>query len=462
MKRLAIVLVGVGVLAGGFYAAFAAGYLPPEVTALFAMGQGEVAAAPASVTSADAAAAAPQQESVESAPAAQAIAGARVIADAKVVPIQRADLSMRLPGIVREVLVQEGELVAAGQVLVKLDDALQQVAVAQATANLQRAQANLAQIKAGAREQEVTAAEAALAAAQANYEQLANGAAPGQIEAAQAAVAQAQAGLSQVLEGPSEAALIAVRADVAAAEAQLKQATSAYNQVKERSDIGMLPQSLALQQATIAYEAAQARMNDVMNGATPAQVASANAGVRQAVAQLNTLRNSTPSQIEAAAAAVAQAQAQVDLVKAGARTETIAIGEADVAAATAALQQALVNLADTELRAPFDGTVALVNVASGEQVNAGLPVVSLADTTAWEVETADLTEFDVVGVKQGQQVTLTFDAIPDLELAGAVNRIRPIGEDNRGDTVYKVVVKPTRNDDRLLWNMTAVVEFAVQ
>jgi hypothetical protein len=44
MKRLAIVLVGVGVLAGGFYAAFAAGYLPPEVTALFAMGHSDTVA----------------------------------------------------------------------------------------------------------------------------------------------------------------------------------------------------------------------------------------------------------------------------------------------------------------------------------------------------------------------------------------------------------------------------------
>ena len=38
-------------------------------------------------------------------------------------------------------------------------------------------------------------------------------------------------------------------------------------------------------------------------------------------------------------------------------------------------------------------------------------------------------------------------------------RIRPIGEDNRGDTVYKVVVAPDSNDPRLLWNMTAVVTF---
>lgn len=456
MKRWGIVIVLVLVVAGGFYGAYATGYLPAEVTQLLAMGQNapaeEAAAAPALAP----------QAAPESAADTQQVATARVVADAKVVPVQSADLSMRLPGIVREVLVQEGEKIAAGDVLLRLDNALQQVAVAQARANLQRAQANLAQIKAGARDQEITAAEAALQAAQANYEQLANGAAPGNIEAAQAGVAQAQASLSQVLEGPTEGAMIAARADLASAEAQLKQATSAYNEVKSRSDIGMLPQSLALQQATIAYEAAQARMNDLLDGATPAQIAVANAGVRQAVAQLNTLKNSTPAQLAAAEAAVAQASAQVDLIKAGSRPEAIAIAEADVAAATAALQQAMVNLADTELRAPFAGVVARIDTASGEQVNAGLPVISMADTAAWEVETADLTEFDVVNVKSGQRVTLTFDAIPGLELPGTVSRIRPIGEDNRGDTVYKVVVKPTRSDDRLLWNMTAVVEFTTQ
>jgi HlyD family secretion protein len=86
----------------------------------------------------------------------------------------------------------------------------------------------------------------------------------------------------------------------------------------------------------------------------------------------------------------------------------------------------------------------------------------MADTSNWEIETSDLTEFDVVGIKPGNTVKLTFDAIPDLQLQGTVSRVRPIGEDNRGDTVYKVVVKPTQNDPRLLWNMTAVVEFGGQ
>jgi HlyD family secretion protein len=166
--------------------------------------------------------------------------------------------------------------------------------------------------------------------------------------------------------------------------------------------------------------------------------------------------------LASAQAAVDQAQAQLDLLKAGARPEAIDIAEADVAAATASLQNALVALADTELRAPFGGLIATINTALGEQVSPGAPVVVMADTTSWEIETSDLTEFDVIGVTASDPVLLTFDAIPDLQLRGTVTRIRPIGEDNRGDTVYKVVVIPNENDPRLLWNMTAVVEFGGQ
>jgi HlyD family secretion protein len=385
--------------------------------------------------------------------------GSRVVADAKVVPVQSANLSMSAGGIVIELNVEEGDTVAEGDLLIKLDDAQQQVAVAQAQANLQRAQANLDQLLAGAREQEIAQAEAGLAAAQAAYDRLANAASPGSIASARAGVAQAQASLQSVLEGPSEAALIAAQADLRNIEAQLRNATSAYNKVKDQSDIGMRPESLALEQATVAYEAAKARLQDLQNGATESQIAAARAGVSQAAAQLDTAQKSAPSDLASAQAAVDQAQAQLDLLKAGARPEAIAIANADVAAATASLQNALVALADTELRAPFGGTIATVNTAVGEQVGMSAPVVALADTSSWEIETSDLTEFDVVGIQPGAAVLLTFDAIPDLQLQGTVSRIRPIGEDNRGDTVYKVVVTPNQNDERLMWNMTAVVEF---
>ncbi|MCB0185881.1 MAG: hypothetical protein KDE31_16545, partial [Caldilineaceae bacterium] len=57
-----------------------------------------------------------------------------------------------------------------------------------------------------------------------------------------------------------------------------------------------------------------------------------------------------------------------------------------------------------------------------------------------------------------------------VEMVGTVTTIRPFGENSSGDIVYTVVLEPgaiTSNtmessavQDRLRWNMTAVVSFA--
>jgi HlyD family secretion protein len=88
---------------------------------------------------------------------------------------------------------------------------------------------------------------------------------------------------------------------------------------------------------------------------------------------------------------------------------------------------------------------------------AGTPVVELADLSAWQIETDDLTELDVVNVQVGSEVALTFDAIPDLEMAGTVQRIKSLGEEKMGDVTYTVVVRPEDYDPRLRWRMTALV-----
>lgn len=438
MRRGLMIVLVVGVLlAGGGYFAMQRGWLP---------GAGS-AATPAAGEQVDSSAPAAQTESL--APS--------VVADARLVPVHRADLSLPVGGIVAEVLVQEGDTISAGQLLVRLNANQAQVAVSRAQADLARTQARLQELTAPPRTEEVAQAEAALTAAQARYARLAQAALPGEIAAAEAALSGSQASLAKVLEGASDQQLIAARADLANAQAVLKQAQSAYNLVKWRNDLGATPQSAALQQATNNYEAAQARLADLERGASQADVAGANAQVRQSQAQLQTLRNAMPSDITAAQADVSAQQAQLDLLLAGPRAETIAVAEAEVATSIAALQQALVALGETELRAPFTGTVAALTIEVGEQASPGVALIQLADLTTWEIETEDLTELDVVGIGQGSQVTLNFDAIPDLEMSGAVKRVRPIGEDNRGDIVYTVVIEPAQQDVRFLWNMTAVV-----
>jgi HlyD family secretion protein len=382
----------------------------------------------------------------------------KVIAEAAVVPEHHAALSLSASGIVAEVLVGEGDAVAAGQLILRLRDAHQRAALAQAEAGLASARAQLAALEAGPRSQEVAGAQASLDAVTARLDRMEEGARDEEIAAARAGLTAAKASLQRLFDGPDSYARITAEADLANAEAALRRAQAAYDRVASRPEISMLPQSLELQQATNAYTAAQARYDALFADPDADLVANARAAVIQAEAHLETLLNpATESELAEARAMIRQAQAQLDLMLAGAREEEIAAAEAMVAEAEAAVQQAQTSLADTELRAPFAGIVADSSVKTGEQVVAGVPVVELADLTALQVETDDLTELDVVRVQQGDEVLVTFDALQGLELRGRVVRIEPIGREKLGDITYTVIVRLDEQDARLRWNMTSVV-----
>jgi HlyD family secretion protein len=382
----------------------------------------------------------------------------QVVAEAVVLPVEYATLSMQASGVVAELAVEEGSMVDAGQLILRLQDAHQRAAVAQAEAGLASARARLAGLEAGPRNPEIAAAQASLDAAQARLARLKQGSRSEELAAARASLKAAQASLERLYEGPDEHTRIAADADLANAEAALRQAQAAYDQVSSRGDIMMLPQSLALEQATNSYEAAKARYQALFAEPDADVVANAKAQVAQAKATVELLEEPvTENELAEAEAMVRQAQAQLDLLLAGARDEEIAAAMSQVDEAEAALEQAQASLADTELRAPFTGMAASLAVKVGEQVVAGQPIVELADLREWQVETDDLTELDVVRVQEGDPVVVTFDAIEGLELAGTVTRIKAIGEETLGDITYTVVVRLEEQDPRLRWNMTAVV-----
>ena len=125
-----------------------------------------------------------------------------VSASGKLMPTRWANLSFRAAGGGRvvEMKVQAGDKVEAKQVLARLDDTDAKLALAQANAAVKMAQAQLAQIKAGTRSEEITqqkqavlAAQAALAGAQARLDQLQAGARQAELAEAEAALRQAEA-----------------------------------------------------------------------------------------------------------------------------------------------------------------------------------------------------------------------------------------------------------------------------
>src|SRR6266540_2768693 len=162
-------------------------------------------------------------------------------------------------------------------------------------------------------------------------------------------------------------------------------------------------------------------------------------------------------QLEGARAGVQNAQARLNQLTAKPRKTDLDMAQAQVTAAEIALKQAELALARTTLRAPFAGTVAAINLDVGEKPSEEKPAVVLAGVSAWQIETSDLTELDVVDIHEGDAVTISFDALPGVALVGTVDRIKPLGETYQGDMTNKVVVIPKQSDERLRWNMTATI-----
>jgi HlyD family secretion protein len=364
--------------------------------------------------SGSAAAATPAAPAVEQAPVKSSSLGA----EGALEPVQSVELSFGIGGEVSEVLVKEGDSVKASDVIARLDSAAQRNAVAQAEAALAVAQANLAKYQ-NDLPQQIAAAEAEIKAATA---QIAAGAAQRDrsVELTQAEAALAQAVYAQ------------------------QQAQTAYDKVLEFKKLGTTEETarLALNTSKMNTEAAQQRVNQLKSGSS--------------------IDRADGAQIAAATARRDAAQARLDQLKAELEGKTESTFAAAVKQAEAAVQSAQSALADTELRAPFAGTIAQLNFKQGERVTPGAINVVLADLSGWQITTDDVTEAKVPSIKIGQPVRISIDALPELELQGDVESIGAVAQPKGGDVTYPVKIKLIDNDARLRWGMTAAVDFSPQ
>jgi multidrug resistance efflux pump len=400
-----------------------------------------------------------------------------VSAEAFVVPLQESELAFEVGGRVAVIEVEEGEKVAQGQVLARLDQTSFQTQVAQAQAGLRQAQANLAKaeadlvnIKAPATPEDLAQAQAGLDKAQAALAELVAGATDEDIAVAQAGVAEAQANLNKVAAKTRDEDLQAASAQMLQTEAEVRLAQANYDKFVYGDPKVAEPYGVALQKATLTYNAAKAQYDKLVNGATAEDIAIARAAVTRAQAVLaQTQAGATAEQIAQGQAGVASAQAALEDLKAGATAEQIAVAEAGVNIAQAGLEsaqagvaQAQAELAKTELLAPFTGLVGLVNVEEGEIVQAGTAALTVGDNSRWQIETDDLTEIDVVKVRLGANVKIKVDALPDQEFDGKVVHITPQAETKAGDQTYTVLIDLTSGDSaKLRWGMTTNVEIEI-
>lgn len=130
---------------------------------------------------------------------------------------------------------------------------------------------------------------------------------------------------------------------------------------------------------------------------------------------------------------------------------------AEVEQARTKLATAEARLLQTSLTAPFDATIAEIQVHAGELAQSGQVVIRLGDLAHMQIQTTDLSERDVPHVQVGQRVRIYVEAL-HATATGKVIRVSPISDTVGGDVVFPVTIDLDEQPDGLLWGMTAEVE----
>ncbi len=226
---------------------------------------------------------------------------------------------------------------------------------------------------------------------------------------AQAAFDLGKASFNKVRAGPNADEVTIARSNLDRAKAAVDQAQAAYDRIGGASNpfSPMSAQGLALQQATSAYQAAVAQYNLAVN-------------------------RPTETELGLAAAQLAQAQA--------------------------ALEAAKTSLANARIVAPFDGTVVSIVPKIGESVGANAPVMTLADLSKMQA-LVNLDENSLTGVKVGQPVILTVDAVGGATLTGRVRRIGLLGTATTGVVSVPVTIDIDPTDTPIYPGLSATVLF---
>ncbi|MBP1844071.1 multidrug resistance efflux pump [Rhizobium petrolearium] len=223
-----------------------------------------------------------------------------------------------------------------------------------------------------------------------------------------------------------------------------------YQRVKKgdliaRIDDRIYTQKLEQAKATLAAAEAALANSEQSHKSAEAKIASAKAAVESANAALEVARTTyertegllekniaSQSEAEKNRAAFNQAQAAVHQAEAAELVaeqdlNTIVVSrrslEASVESAKAAVELAEIDLANTRITAPQDGTLGEMAGRIGQYVSVGTQIGSVVPDHVWVV--ANFKETQLAGMRPGQEVVFTVDALGHQKFAGRIERFAP-------------------------------------
>jgi RND family efflux transporter MFP subunit len=321
--------------------------------------------------------------------------------------LQSVDSVTVLPGAsgrVEAVLVEVGQQLQAGDPIAKIETDTYAVQLQQAQASLEAARLQIQKMDEGTRPEQIAAAQAAVQFARDTVEDV-NSIDDDERTAAAAALAQA--------------------------ESALKLAQSEYDKVAWAGQVGMLPQSIQLEQATIGYEAALAAY------------------------ELQT--NPSDSQIAPLLTQLAQAEMALALAEKPFTETDYDLARTQVALAETAVEMAQIQMDEATIKAPFDGTVAEIYITQGSMVGPSVPVILFVSDQVEVV--VDVEESRIARIESGLPASLRVSAYPDQDFPAVVTSVAPVADS--GTHTFAVTVSPADGNGRLRSGMYAKVALLV-
>jgi HlyD family secretion protein len=140
---------------------------------------------------------------------------------------------------------------------------------------------------------------------------------------------------------------------------------------------------------------------------------------------------------------------------------------AQVVRSRVAVDNARIQLEDTDVRAPITGTIIAKTVERGTviasataNVSGGTTLLQMADLNLVQVRTL-VDETDIGKVQPGQQATITVDAYPNRPFEGTVLKVEPQAQTEQNVTVFPVLVRIQNKEGLLRPGMNTEVEIHV-
>lgn len=362
----------------------------------------------------------------DSTPAPVSVQNQTLIAEGSLQPINSLAHSFSVSGQIEEVLVKNGDVVKAGQVLARLKDSpAAKLALENAQAEALAAQQAYDQLLSS---KDLTLAQAHLDVANAkkNYDK---------VSANQVIQGQARQTNQDVIN--------AARAAVTLAEDKAKTAEEKYNDFAETPDSDPLKAAAlsTLSNARLNLEQAKLNLNNYVNPPNAQDLSISNA------------------EVAVAKALYEDAQRQLEKLLNGANSNELDMAKARLDSANSAVVNAQNQIDALSLTANIAGTIVDLTLQPGQKIAAGETAVVIADYSDWVVKTDNLTETEVTTITTGQKANVVLDALPEKTLQGEVTYINSLFEEKRGDVTYTVTILLTQTDPLMRWGMTGAVEF---